>query len=405
MQKTDVLIIGAGIVGLAIAYKLLLRKGTQVTLLEKEAQVAQHQSGHNSGVIHTGIYYKPGSLKATLCVEGGKQLRQFCAKHNVPIQSVGKLIIATSQEEIPALEELQRRGDANGVKGLKRVKGEEISAIEPLVTEAVQGLHSPETSIVDFGAVSRALLFEIQQLGGTLLTKTPSQRILQHPDHVIVETPQGEIAANQVINCAGVWADDVAKQSGLKLAEMMIPFRGDYFRLSDRIGQQLRGLIYPVPDPAFPFLGVHLTRLIHGEVEAGPNAVLALAKDGYSKTALSPSHLLHLLSYPGFWKMATKYWKTGIYEFKRSLNKSLFVQSLQKLVPCITSDDLLPGGAGIRAQLVNPDGSLCDDFRIVESPRILHLLNAPSPAATASLAIADHILSRCNFCTSGSIQL
>lgn len=393
-KMNDIVVVGAGIVGLAVAYKLLLQKpNLKILIIEKEKEIARHQTGNNSGVIHTGIYYKPGSLKAKTCVDGVSQLLSFCEKNNISVNPCGKVIVATHESELKGLEELYRRATANGVKGVTLISPEQVQEIEPMVTQSIKGLHSPNTSIIDYIKVSLALKTQIEALGGTVLTDTQCKSIQQTPSSVVIETTNGPFESSYLINCGGVWSDDLARYAALPMKEKMIPFRGEYFCLKEPMAQKIKGLIYPVPNPQFPFLGVHLTRMISGKVEAGPNAVLALAKDGYKKTSISPKHLMSLFLYPGFWKMTGKYWKTGVYEVYRSFYKKEFLKSLQRLVPELEETDLIPGGAGIRAQLVNPDGSLIDDFCIKKTERMLHVLNAPSPAATASLSIADSIVS------------
>ena len=393
MQKADVVIVGGGIVGLAVAYKLLNKfPGLHLVILEKEQAIAQHQTGNNSGVIHSGIYYAPGSLKAKNCVEGSRQLLHFCQEAQIPINTCGKLIIATEQAELERLKTLYQRGLANGVADLKLVSPADIQKIEPCVTLALQGLYSPHTAIINYSAVAQALLQRILERGGRLMTNAACLKIQKQSETLIITTTQGVIECGHLINCGGVWADTIARLAGAVVPERIIPFRGEYYLLNETSASKIHGLIYPVPNPSFPFLGVHLTRMISGGVEAGPNAVLALAKDGYTKTSFSLSHCRDILTYGGFWKMAAKYWRTGLYEVYRSLSKQAFLHSLQRLMPELKSSDLKPGGAGIRAQLVNPNGTLCDDFRIEQMPHMTHVLNAPSPAATSCLAIADTII-------------
>jgi len=386
----DVTIIGAGIVGLATS--LAVKEsfpGCRVTLLEKEEQVARHQTGHNSGVIHAGIYYKPGSYKARLCVEGVHLMKVFCDTNAIPYENCGKVVVATSSEEIPRLQILHERGTANGVPGLQVLSLEQLHELEPNAC-AVAALHSPQTAIVDYGAVSAAMARNLTARGVFIHTGT---RVLgaRHADgRVHIESDRGVIASRYVVNCAGLHADTVARLMGATPDVQIIPFRGEYYTLR-RDQKLVRSLIYPVPDPEFPFLGVHFTKRIQGDYEAGPNAVLALAREGYRYANVRPDELAGTLAYRGFWAMARRYWRIGAYEVYRSLSKRAFVRDLQKLVPAIQASDLVPGGSGVRAQAVAADGSMVDDFRITETTNAIHVLNAPSPAATASLAIGKHI--------------
>jgi L-2-hydroxyglutarate oxidase len=392
MDERDVgiVIVGAGIVGLATALALTERfPRAGVTILEKESDVARHQTGHNSGVIHAGIYYRPGSYKARLCIEGVRLLKAFCNDNGVPYENCGKVIVATTGAELGALQTLYERGTANGVPGLRMIEPEELHGIEPHA-RAVRAIHSPETAIVDYTAVARAYAETLRQRGVLVHTATAVRAIRPAEGRLFVETTKGTVSAQSLINCAGLHADVVARLMGVALDVRIIPFRGEYYTL--RSGRALvRGLIYPVPDPEFPFLGVHFTKRIQGDVEAGPNAVLAFAREGYRMRTVHPRELLATLGFAGFWRMGRKYWRMGLYEFYRSLSKAAFVRALQKLVPDLSADDLVPGGSGVRAQAVTGDGALLDDFHIVETPRAIHVLNAPSPAATASLAIGRHI--------------
>jgi L-2-hydroxyglutarate oxidase len=396
-KKADMVIVGAGIIGLATAYKYLLKnRGLNLIILEKEMAIASHQTSHNSGVIHSGIYYRPGSLKAKNCIDGASQLYQFCQQENIPFKSCGKLIIATQENELPRLEGLYQNGLANGLNDLEMVSPARIREIEPMVIRAIKGVYNPHTSIIDFLSVAQALQRKVLDLGGTIVTNCECLKIGLTDQQLVIETSQGEICSQFLVNCAGTWADHVAKSAGLSIAEKMIPFRGEYYRLSPEAAKKIRGLIYPLADPAFPFLGVHLTRKMDGSVEAGPNAVLALAKNGYEKSTISLSHCLELAIFPGFWKMALRHWKTGFYEVYRSFRKQAFLESLQRLIPDLKAEDLLSDGAGVRAQLVMPNGALCNDFVIKKTERMIHLLNAPSPAATACLSIADTVLDMIN---------
>jgi L-2-hydroxyglutarate oxidase len=387
----DVAIVGGGIVGLASARSLLERDpGLKIVVLEKEPQVASHQTGNNSGVIHAGIYYKPRSLKANLCVAGARLLRAFCDQHGIAYELCGKAVVATEERELEALEELYRRGTANGVPGLRKVDQAELRAIEPHVN-AIAGLHSPQTGIVNYKQVAAAMVTELRTAGAEVLTG--AQVLAIHPDGsgVRLQTPAGEVAARFVINCAGLYSDKIARMMGIDPDVQIIPFRGEYYFLKPERQDLVRGLIYPVPDARFPFLGVHFTRTVEGKVEAGPNAVLAFAREGYTKGTIRPGELWETLRYGGFHRMARKYWRVGMYEVYRSFSREAFVRALQRLVPDVRSEDVVPGGAGVRAQAVTPAGALIDDFKIMETDASIHVLNAPSPAATASLAIGGYV--------------
>jgi (S)-2-hydroxyglutarate dehydrogenase len=389
----DVAIIGGGIVGLATALALCERfPRCRVGVVEKEPRPGSHQTGHNSGVIHAGIYYKPGSYKAQLCVEGVRLLKAFCDANGVAYENCGKVIVATTADELPRLQTLYERGTANGVEGLEMIGPERLQEIEPHA-RALQALYSPHTAIVDYGAVTAALAARLDQHGVELLTGTRVRAIERADAQLYLETTRGRVAAHHVINCAGLYADAVASLMGVRPDVRIIPFRGEYYVLR-REQRVVRGLIYPVPDPEFPFLGVHFTKRIQGDIEAGPNAVLAFAREGYRLRDVNVAETLAVLGYRGFWAMARRYWRTGIYEFYRSLSKPAFLRALQRLVPELKEEDLTPGGSGVRAQAVSRDGALIDDFKIIETPDAIHVLNAPSPAATASLAIGEHIARR-----------
>jgi L-2-hydroxyglutarate oxidase LhgO len=393
MTKTqfDVLIVGAGIVGLATAMDLTQRRpDLKVIVLDKEKEVAAHQTGNNSGVIHAGIYYKPGSLKAQMSIEGMNSMVEFCQQHDLPYELCGKVIVALTPEELPRLEDLYQRGTANGVPELRRISQEEIKEYEPH-SAGIAGLWSPRTGIVDYRAVTRKYAEIVQEGGGEIRLDTPVIGIDQRTDELVVETTQGEVHTRFLVNCAGLESDLVAKMMGSTEGLRIVPFRGEYYELTSASQHLVRGLIYPVPDPEFPFLGVHFTKKITGSVEAGPNAVLAFAREGYKKTDFDLGHLLGLITFPGMWRLAAKYWKTGLGEMYRSWNKRAFVKALQKLVPEIGMDDLKPGGAGIRAQAMDSKGNLLGDFSILERPNSIHVLNAPSPAATASIPIGRSI--------------
>jgi len=390
-ERFDVAVVGGGIVGLATARALLAEHSAlRVVILEKEARLASHQTGHNSGVIHSGIYYKPGSHKARLCVEGASLMKAFCAEHGIRVDPIGKVIVATSEAELPRLETLFERGTANGVEGLSLIDRDQLREIEPHAA-AIRAIHSPSTSIVDYGEVAQALARELLAGGTVIRTGARVSGIHRNGSGFDLSTASGPVGARSLVNCAGLYSDVVARLAGARPGVRIIPFRGEYYMIRPERHDLVRGLIYPVPDPEFPFLGVHFTRTVHGEVEAGPNAVLAFAREGYRFGRIHPRELFGTLGYRGFWSMARKYWRTGSYEMYRSLSKAAFVEALRRLLPEIGPADIMPGGAGVRAQAVAEDGSLVDDFRIVQSPGAVHVLNAPSPAATASLAIGRHI--------------
>ena len=387
----DIAIVGAGILGLATARSLLERvPRLSITILDKEPRIAQHQTGHNSGVIHSGIYYKPGSYKARLCVEGAKLMRQFCESRGIKVEHCGKVIVATSQAELPRLQTLFERGTANGVPGLEMIEPARLAEIEPHA-RALRAIWSPATSIVDYTEVAETFAKELATDGVAVQTGAGVHAIVRRADGLTLETARGPVAARRIVNCAGLYSDAVARLAGTAPDVQIIPFRGEYYMLRPERRSLVRGLIYPVPDPEFPFLGVHFTRTVHGDVEAGPNAVLAFAREGYTFRRVKPRELAQTLGYPGFWAMARKYWRTGAYEVYRSLSTAAFVRALQRLVPDIREADVVPGGAGVRAQAVTREGALVDDFRIVDAVDSIHVLNAPSPAATASLAIGRHI--------------
>jgi L-2-hydroxyglutarate oxidase LhgO len=387
----DVAIVGGGIVGLATARALVERSPrARIVLLEKEAKLATHQTGHNSGVIHSGIYYRPGSFKARLCVEGVRLMVEFCEAHGIRWERCGKVIVATREDELPRLQALYERGVANGVPGVTMIDADRVRELEPHAA-AIRAIHSPHTGIVDYSEVSAALARGLTAHGVALETNARVTRIARTDDGWELTTPRLTVRARALVNCGGLYSDAIARMAGARTDVRIIPFRGEYYFIKPERRELVRGLIYPVPDPEFPFLGVHFTRTVHGDVEAGPNAVLAFAREGYRFGQVKPAELAGTLGYPGFWAMARRYWRTGAYEVYRSLSKAAFVGALQRLVPGLRADDVSPGGAGVRAQAVSPDGSLVDDFRIVESPNAVHVVNAPSPGATASLAIGRHI--------------
>lgn len=387
----DVAIVGGGIVGLATALALAGRApGARLTVLEKEPEVAAHQTGHNSGVIHSGIYYQPGSLKARLCVEGARRMVEFCESHGIRYELCGKVIVATSEAELGPLEELHRRGTASGVPGLRRIGPAELKDIEPEAA-GVAALHSPRTGIVDYREVARAMASDLCRRGVDVRTSAGVRAIHRDGGGLRLETAAGDVPARYLINCAGLYADVVARMAGAGPDVQIVPFRGEYYFLRPDRRRLVRGLVYPVPDARLPFLGVHLTRTVHGDVEAGPNAVLALAREGYTRGRIHAGELWETLRYRGFRALARRHWRVGVYEYYRSLSKGAFVRSLQRLVPAIRPNDVAPGGAGVRAQAVDAEGRLVDDFRIVATPGAIHVLNAPSPAATASLAIGAYV--------------
>ena len=391
MNETyDITIIGGGIVGTATAFSILKEKKVKLLLLEAESSLAAHQTGNNSGVIHSGLYYKPGSLKATNCSIGREMMYAFCQEHNLPYDKCGKIVVATSKEEIPALNMLEERGKANGLTGIKRLTAEEIKEYEPHAS-GIDGLFIPQTGIVDYVSVTNKYAELIREKGGEIKTNSKLTSVKRNGKDLILCTEQNEFKTKFIVNCGGLQSDRIAKLFGVDPKLQIIPFRGEYYQLKKGKEYLVNNLIYPVPDPQFPFLGVHFTRMINGGVEAGPNAVLAFKREGYKKTDFSFRDILEMKLYPGFWKMAIKYYKMGFQELRRSFSKELFVQSLQKLIPEIQYDDIVVGGAGVRAQALEPDGKLVDDFRIVEAERMVHVLNAPSPAATASLSIGKTI--------------
>ena len=392
-QEYDVVIIGGGIIGLSTAMQLTRRfpQGGKVAVLEKEKELAMHQTGHNSGVIHSGIYYRPGSQKSRFCVGGAQALVQFCEENEIEFEKCGKTIVATDATELERLDTLYQRGVANGVAGLELIGPERLQEIEPH-TQGVRALWSPETGIIDYVKVAAAYGSRFQEYGGDIYNEAAVRAIHGFSGAMTVETDRGSLRAKHIINCAGLYADRVAEMMGEATGVRIIPFRGEYYTLRPESQRLVKGLIYPVPDPRFPFLGVHYTRNIHGYVEAGPNAVLAFAREGYRKSNVDLAESLGTFTYPGFWKMTAKHWRTGMAEMHRSYSKQVFVHDLQKLIPEIKETDLAPGGAGVRAQAVAADGALLDDFSILRGQQAIHVLNAPSPGATSSLAIGAHIV-------------
>jgi L-2-hydroxyglutarate oxidase LhgO len=389
----DVIIVGGGIVGLAVALEITKRfPRLRLLLLEKEDGVGRHQSGHNSGVIHSGIYYKPGSLKAKLCVEGAAAMLEFCRAHGIPHQICGKVIVATREEELPRLEELRRRGEANGLTGVQPIGPEQLREIEPNAS-GLRALVVPSTGITDYAAVCSKYAELIRAQGGTIRTSTAVTGLRDLTGEVVVETSGPAFSTKYLINCAGLFSDRISRMAGGQTDVIIVPFRGEYYDLIPQRSSLVRGLIYPVPDPQFPFLGVHFTRRITGTVDAGPNAVFAFRREGYRRTDFNLGDLASSLSFPGFWRMAAKHWRSGLDEFHRSFSKRAFVRALQRLVPEVREQDLVPGGSGVRAQALRRDGALVDDFQFVPSGKMLHVLNVPSPAATASLMIGRYIVS------------
>lgn len=388
---TSVTVVGGGIVGMAVAHRLAL-SGTSVTLLEKEDGWAAHQTGHNSGVIHAGPYYVPGSLKATMCTAGNRSMVEFARDNGIPHDVCGKLIVATSEKEIPRLDKLYERAQANGAPS-RLISAAEAKDFEPHVA-AVRALRVESTGIIDYGAVTRKLAELAQAAGAELITGATVTGVSVRPDGVTVEHSRGETTSELLINCAGLQSDRIAKLAGLEPEVKIIPFRGEYYELADDKRSLVNGLIYPVPDPALPFLGVHLTKMIDGSVHAGPNAVLALAREGYRWRTISASDSFDSITYPGFLRLASKNLVSGAQEILRSMSKGLFAASLAKLVPEVGRGDIVRAGAGVRAQAIRRDGSLADDFIIQRADRQVHVLNAPSPAATSSLEIAKYIVAQ-----------
>ncbi|HEY7222930.1 MAG TPA: L-2-hydroxyglutarate oxidase [Micromonosporaceae bacterium] len=383
-------VVGGGIVGLAAAHRLTQEHPhSTVTVLEKEDRVAAHQTGHNSGVIHAGVYYKPGSLKATLCRAGSASMVEFCRANDIPYQVCGKLIVATDPSELPRLDALYERALANGLP-VTRIGPEQAREYEPNVA-SVGALHVASTGIVDYKQVSARLAALVDKAGGTVRLGARVTGLQPDGSAVVVSTTIGSFRADYLINCAGLHADRVARLAGLHPPARIVPFRGEYYELTEQTRDLVRGLIYPVPDPSFPFLGVHLTRMIDGSVHAGPNAVLATAREGYSWGRFAARDVAEVATYPGLWRLARRHYRYGLTEVRRSLSRRRFAASLARLVPALTDSDIVPAGAGVRAQAIAPDGSLVDDFLILRSGRQVHVLNAPSPAATSSLEIARHI--------------
>lgn len=397
----DVVVIGGGIVGLATALQIKQqRPQLSVVIVEKEPAVARHQTGHNSGVIHSGLYYKPGSLKATNCIRGYRMLLDFCDAEQIPYDLCGKIVVATKQEELPQLETLHQRGQQNGLSGLKKLTYTEMREIEPNVT-GVAGMFVPQTGIIDYKQVSEKYAEKFQSLGGEIRLAERVEQVTPGTSLSIVVTNKGRYETKLVVNCAGLYSDKIAQLTQREAVNVrIVPFRGEYFKLRPEKEHLVKNLIYPVPDPNFPFLGVHFTRMVHGGVEAGPNAVLAFRREGYTKLDVNLKELAETLSWPGFQKVAAKYWQTGLGEMYRSFSKSAFTKALQALIPEIQEADLEDGGAGVRAQACDRTGGLLDDFAILETDKAINVINAPSPAATSSLSIgktvSEKVLARFN---------
>jgi L-2-hydroxyglutarate oxidase len=387
-------IVGGGIVGLAIGRELTRRfPGTTVHVFEKEPTLAAHQTGHNSGVVHAGIYYKPGSLKARLCTRGRELLREFCRERSLPYDECGKLVVAVDEDEIGRLDALEVTARQNGVPGLERIERSAITDIEPHAAGLV-ALHSPATAITDFVAVAESIAADIEAAGGTILRSTEVTAISRRHDGIAVTTPAGVRRVRRLVVCAGLWADRVSRPVDGESAPQIVPFRGEYMSVRPAKRDLVRGLIYPVPDPRYPFLGVHFTRRVSGDVEVGPNAVLALRREGYRRSDVRVRDVGDMVGYPGFWRMARRHWRTGITEMVGSLSVKAYMQAASRYVPEIGADDVVRAGSGVRAQAVDRDGALVDDFRINDHDGIVTVRNAPSPAATSSLAIAEHVLDR-----------
>ncbi len=393
MNRPDFIVVGGGIVGLSTAWALGDRQpGARILVLEKEATIAAHQTGRNSGVIHSGVYYRPGSLKGRFAVAGNRSMVAFCERHGIPHEVCGKVIVATREDELPRLRALRDRGRANGLDA--RIIGpEELREVEPHV-RGLEALRVPSAGIVDFAAVARTLARLIVERRGEIRLSTRVLSMRETADSVVVETDRGRLVAGQLVNCGGLHADRLARAAGIRTDFLIVPFRGEYFELKADRRQLVRNLVYPVLDPDFPFLGVHLTRMIDGAVHAGPNAVMALSREGYRKADVSPRDTLEALAYGGFWRLARRHFRQGVREMHRSVSREAFARSLQRLVPEVSARDLVPSRAGVRAQALTPAGDMVDDFLFAEGRRTLHVCNAPSPAATASLEIGAYIAER-----------
>lgn len=391
-KQFDVAIIGGGIIGCATAMALITDRTVAVVLLEAESKLAAHQTGNNSGVIHSGLYYKPGSLKAKNCVEGREAMYHFCERHGIANERCGKVVVATHDHEIPMLNTLEERGRANGLEGLRRLSADEIREYEPFVA-GIDGLFVPDTGIVDYTLVTEKFAQIARTNGCEILLNTRVRICERISDGLLLKTSQGDVRCKNLVNCTGLQSDRVAKRCGVQPGLKIVPFRGEYYEVIPERQYLVKNLVYPVPDLSFPFLGVHFTRMIQGGVEAGPNAVLAFKREGYKKTSFSAKDTFETLTYGGFLRLIRPYWKMAFGEMARSFSKKAFVRALQRLIPELGLNDVCPGGAGVRAQALEPDGNLVDDFRIVEAERMIHVLNAPSPAATAAISIGQKIAS------------
>lgn len=389
-RQFDVVIVGGGVVGMATAMAITANYRGSVAVIEAESHLAAHQTGNNSGVIHSGLYYKPGSLKARLCAEGREALYRFAAENGVAHERCGKIVVAIDEAELPALTELERRGTANGIQGLRRLSIAELREHEPHVA-GVAGLHVAETGIINYRQLTGCYAEHVIKQDGEVRTSWRLHRVTRRHDGLVLHTTKGDIECRGLINCGGLQSDRIARMCGLNPSVQIVPFRGEYYKLAPQAWSMCRNLIYPVPDPAFPFLGVHFTRMIGGGVEAGPNAVLALARHGYSWSRISLRDLAGMFTFPGLWRLGRKYGRVGMGEMRRSLSKRAFLKALQRLMPDLKMEHLQPGGAGVRAQAVERNGAMVDDFRIQQAERMVHVLNAPSPGATASIAIGRYI--------------
>lgn len=384
----DIAVVGGGIVGLAAARELLLRhRDLKLVIVDKEAEIASHQTGHNSGVIHTGIYYRPGSMKARACVAGHKLVMAYCDERSIPYERCGKVIVALDESELARLNDLFERGTANGVEGLEMIGPERLREIEPYAA-GIKAIYSPNTGIIDYGQVARAYAEDVVALGGMIVPATKVLRLEQRPASTVLVTTRGDLEARSVVTCAGLYSDKI---SGAGKELKIVPFRGSYYCLRPDKRHMTRALIYPVPDPSFPFLGVHFTRVLNGDVWIGPNAVLAFAREGYKRWTINPGELLDTLTYAGFWKLAGRYWRTGLAEMYRDYVKSAYIKLAQRYMPELTIEDTVAGPSGVRAQALDFNGGLLDDFAIKQDGRVIHVQNAPSPAATSSLVIGQTI--------------
>ena len=387
----NVVVIGGGIVGLASALKIKEKNPNyKVAVVEKERTIAQHQTGHNSGVIHSGLYYKPGSFKAKNCVDGYNMLLDFCNEEEIPYELCGKIVVATNESQLKPLETLYERGKANGLEGIKELSAEALKEYEPHVA-GIRGLFVPQTGIIDYKVVADKYAEKFKHFGGEIYSSNKLVNFKEERGFIHVFTNNQRLTTRVVVNCSGLYSDKIAKLSGAKIDYKIVPFRGEYYKLKEEKNYLVKNLIYPVPDPNFPFLGVHFTRHIDGGIEAGPNAVLAFAREGYKKSNVNMKELLGTLFYPGFLRVASKYWKTGFGEMYRSYSKAAFTKALQELIPEIEKKDLVKGGAGVRAQACDRKGGLIDDFLVVEHDKFINVGNAPSPAATSSLAIGARV--------------